>query len=40
MGPVSASRKALERAGWKPQDLDLLEINQVQVLHIQLEVLL
>ena len=28
MGPVSASRKALERAGWKPQDLDLLEINE------------
>jgi acetyl-CoA C-acetyltransferase len=28
MGPVTASRKALERAGWKPQDLDLLEINE------------
>ena len=28
MGPVSASRKALERAGWKAQDLDLLEINE------------
>ena len=28
MGPVSASRKALERAGWKPGDLDLLEINE------------
>jgi acetyl-CoA C-acetyltransferase len=28
MGPVSASTKALERAGWKPQDLDLLEINE------------
>src|SRR5919112_1828811 len=27
MGPVPASKKALERAGWKPQDLDLLEIN-------------
>jgi len=28
MGPVGASRKALERAGWKPQDLDVLEINE------------
>ena len=28
MGPVSASRKALERAGWQAQDLDLLEINE------------
>ena len=28
ISPVSASRKALERAGWKPQDLDLLEINE------------
>jgi acetyl-CoA C-acetyltransferase len=27
MGPVPASTKALARAGWKPQDLDLLEIN-------------
>ena len=27
MGPVPAARKALERAGWKPADLDLLEIN-------------
>jgi len=28
MGPVPASKKALQRAGWKPQDLDLLEINE------------
>ncbi len=28
MGPVSASQKALQRAGWKAQDLDLLEINE------------
>jgi acetyl-CoA C-acetyltransferase len=28
MGPVPASRKALERAGWKAHDLDLLEINE------------
>ena len=28
MGPISASRKALERAGWNAQDLDLLEINE------------
>jgi acetyl-CoA C-acetyltransferase len=28
MGPVPASRKALERAGWSPADLDLLEINE------------
>jgi len=28
MGPVPASQKALQRAGWKPQDLDLLEINE------------
>lgn len=28
MGPVPAARKALERAGWKPSDLDLLEINE------------
>ncbi|MCC9597364.1 MULTISPECIES: acetyl-CoA C-acetyltransferase [unclassified Rubrivivax] len=28
MGPVPASRKALERAGWKAADLDLLEINE------------
>ena len=28
MGPVPASRRALERAGWKPADLDLMEINE------------
>ena len=28
MGPVPASRKALERAGWKAADLDLMEINE------------
>jgi acetyl-CoA C-acetyltransferase len=28
MGPVPASTKALQRAGWKSQDLDLLEINE------------
>ena len=28
MGPVPASRRALERAGWTPADLDLLEINE------------
>jgi acetyl-CoA C-acetyltransferase len=28
MGPVPASQKALQRAGWKPQELDLLEINE------------
>ena len=28
MGPVPAAQKALARAGWKPQDLDLLEINE------------
>ena len=28
MGPVPAARKALERAGWKPADLNLLEINE------------
>lgn len=28
MGPVPASRRALERAGWKPAELDLLEINE------------
>src|SRR5690606_10916411 len=28
LGPVPASRRALEKAGWTPQDLDLLEINE------------
>jgi acetyl-CoA C-acetyltransferase len=28
MGPVNASRKALEKAGWKPEDLDLVEANE------------
>jgi len=28
MGPVQASQRALQRAGWKPADLDLLEINE------------
>ena len=28
MGPVPAARKALQRAGWNPADLDLLEINE------------
>ena len=28
MGPVPASQKALVRAGWNAQDLDLLEINE------------
>ncbi len=28
MGPVPASKRALERAGWKPADLDLMEINE------------
>jgi acetyl-CoA C-acetyltransferase len=27
-GPIPASRKALERAGWKPADLDLIEANE------------
>jgi acetyl-CoA C-acetyltransferase len=27
-GPIPASRKALERAGWKTQDLDLIEANE------------
>ena len=28
MGPVPASRRALEKAGWKVADLDLMEINE------------
>jgi len=28
IGPVPASRKCLDRAGWSAQDLDLLEINE------------
>jgi acetyl-CoA C-acetyltransferase len=27
-GPIPASRKALENAGWTPQDLDLIEANE------------
>ena len=27
-GPIPASRKALQRAGWKPDDLDLVEANE------------
>src|SRR5215472_2874102 len=28
MGPVSASRRCLDKAGWKPAELDLMEINE------------
>ncbi len=28
MGPVPASKRCLSRAGWAPQDLDLMEINE------------
>ncbi len=28
LGPVSASRRALERAGWKAGDVDLFELNE------------
>ncbi|MDR9484510.1 MULTISPECIES: acetyl-CoA C-acetyltransferase [Sediminimonas] len=28
IGPVNASRKALEKAGWTPADLDLVEANE------------
>jgi acetyl-CoA C-acetyltransferase len=27
-GPIPAARKALEKAGWKVQDLDLVEANE------------
>ncbi|MDX8465401.1 acetyl-CoA C-acetyltransferase [Mesorhizobium sp. VK23B] len=28
LGPVAASRLALEKAGWRPADLDVMEINE------------
>jgi acetyl-CoA C-acetyltransferase len=28
MGPVSATRRCLEKAGWKHEDIDLMEINE------------
>jgi acetyl-CoA C-acetyltransferase len=28
MGPVPASKRCLQRAGWTPKDLDLMEINE------------
>ena len=28
VGPIHASRKALEKAGWRPEDLDLVEANE------------
>jgi acetyl-CoA C-acetyltransferase len=28
VGPIHASRKALEKAGWKVEDLDLIEANE------------
>ncbi len=28
VGPIYASRKALDKAGWKPEDLDLVEANE------------
>ncbi|WP_424195399.1 acetyl-CoA C-acetyltransferase [Ampullimonas aquatilis] len=42
MGPVPASRRCLERAGWTPHDLDLMEINeafaaQALAVHKQME---
>ncbi|MBP5858309.1 acetyl-CoA C-acetyltransferase [Marivibrio halodurans] len=27
-GPIPSSKKALEKAGWKPEDLDLIEANE------------
>ena len=27
-GPIPASRRALEKAGWNPDDLDLVEANE------------
>ena len=27
-GPIPASKKALEKAGWKISDLDLIEANE------------
>ena len=28
MGPVPASQLCLSKAGWKPQDIDLIELNE------------
>ena len=28
LGPVAASRRALDKAGWRPSDLDVMEINE------------
>ncbi len=28
LGPVAASRLALEKAGWRPSELDVMEINE------------
>lgn len=28
IGPISASKKALDKAGWKIEDLDLIEVNE------------
>ena len=28
MGPVSASKRALEKAGWTPDQLDVMEVNE------------